>query len=95
MNPPGNRGEMSVALHYDGQDAPRVSAKGRRQLAREIRELAEENGIPVHQDPELVQFLARLEVGDSIPRELYLAVAEVIAFAYWLAGKTPEVPTGE
>lgn len=83
-------GELSVALQYDGESPPRVSAKGRRLLAREIQDLAMEHGIPVHEDPELAQFLARLEVGETVPRELYVAVAEVIAFAYWLAGKAPD-----
>ena len=81
--------ELAVALHYDGAQAPSVSAKARRKLAREMLELAEEYGIPIHQDPDLVRFLARLEVGEKIPRELYVAVAEVIAFAYWLSGKDP------
>jgi len=81
--------EVAVALHYDGQQAPTVSAKGRRKLAEEIRSLAEEHGIPVHEDPDLARFLVRLELGEEIPRALYVAVAEVIAFAYWIAGKDP------
>lgn len=81
---------VAVALHYDGRQAPEVAAKGRRKLAAEIRELAEEHGIPVREDPELARFLARLEVGERIPRELYVAVAEVIAFAYWLSGRFPD-----
>ncbi|MCP1726464.1 flagellar biosynthesis protein [Natronospira proteinivora] len=81
--------EMAVALHYDGNQAPSVSVKGRRKLAREITALAEEYGIPIHQDPDLARFLTRLEVGETIPRELYVAVAEVIAFAYWVSGRDP------
>jgi len=80
----------AIALHYDGEHTPEVSAKGRRKLAEEILALAKEHGVPIHQDPDLVQFLAQLEVGEQIPRELYIAVAEVIAFAYWLSGKSPE-----
>ncbi|MEA5444285.1 EscU/YscU/HrcU family type III secretion system export apparatus switch protein [Gammaproteobacteria bacterium AB-CW1] len=85
-----NDAELAVALHYDGEGAPEVTAKGRRKLAAEILELAESHGIPIHEDPELVQFLARLEVGDQIPRALYVAVAEVIAFAYWVSGRSPK-----
>lgn len=83
---------VAVALHYDGRQAPEVAAKGRRKLAAEIRALAEEYGVPVREDPELARFLARLEVGERIPRELYVAVAEVIAFAYWLSGRMPDPP---
>lgn len=83
---------VAVALHYDGRQAPEVAAKGRRKLAAEIRELAEEHSIPIREDPELARFLAKLEVGERIPRELYVAVAEVIAFAYWLSGRIPDPP---
>ncbi|MDQ2068446.1 EscU/YscU/HrcU family type III secretion system export apparatus switch protein [Natronospira bacteriovora] len=80
---------VAVALHYDGSEAPEVTASGQRLLAEEILAIAESHGVPIHKDPDLVRFLARLEVGERIPRELYVAVAEVIAFAYWLSGRMP------
>jgi len=83
--PPKN----AVALHYDGKRAPRVTAKGRGAVAEEIIELARQHGVPLHEDRELVALLAQLELNDEIPRELYLAVAEVIAFAYMLTEKFP------
>jgi flagellar biosynthesis protein len=81
--------KTAVALHYDEKNAPRISAKGRGKIADEILALAEEHGIPLHQDRELSALLAQLELGEEIPQELYLAVAEVLAFAYMLTGRIP------
>lgn len=78
---------IAVALNYDGNGAPKVTAKGKGLLAERIIDLAEEQGIPLHHNAGLVGFLASVPLGDEIPRELYLAVAEVIAFAYLLSGK--------
>ncbi len=79
----------AVALLYDGVQAPRVVAKGDGALAEQIRELAQRHDVPLYEDPELARLLAQLELGDEIPRDLYIAVAQVIAFAYFLTGKTP------
>ena len=81
--------DEAVALHYDGKSAPRVTAKGRGELAREIIELAREHGIPLREDPDLVALLSQLELDAEIPRALYVTVAHVIAFAYFLTGKKP------
>ncbi len=83
----------AVALHYDGQGAPRVTAKGQLLLAEKILELAQEHGIPLYEDADLVTLLAHLELGDEIPQNLYVAVAEVIAFAYRMTGKDLPVST--
>ncbi len=85
INPP----DIAVALHYDGNKAPRVTAKGSGLVAEQIIALAKEHEIPLHTDPALVRVLSNVPLGDEIPRELYLAVAEVIAFAYLLSGKRP------
>ena len=85
INPP----DIAVALNYDGANAPRVIAKGRGQTAEQIIDLAKEHNIPLHTDAMLVKVLSKISLGDEIPRELYLAVAEVIAFAYMLSGKRP------
>jgi flagellar biosynthesis protein len=79
----------AVALHYDEQHAPRITAKGQAALADEIIALAREHGIPLHEDKQLAALLSQLELGSEIPRELYIAVAEVLAFAYMLTGKLP------
>lgn len=80
----------AVALKYDGEHAPRVTAKGSDELAQQIIAIAESEGVPLHEAPELVTLLSLVELGDEIPRELYVAVAEVIAFAYMVTGRTPD-----
>ncbi|MDO9105647.1 MAG: EscU/YscU/HrcU family type III secretion system export apparatus switch protein [Methylovulum sp.] len=85
INPP----DIAIALNYDGSQAPRVTAKGRGKTAEQIIGLAQEHNIPLHTDVVLVEVLSKVPLGDQIPRELYLAVAEVIAFAYLLSGKRP------
>ena len=57
--------------------------------------LAEENGIPLREDPDLVTLLAQLELGTEIPANLYVAVAEVLAFAYMVSGKAAPPQAGE
>lgn len=86
---------FAVALKYELEkdNAPTVTAKGARLNAEQILKIAEEHHIPIYKDPELVNMLAKIPLGDEIPEELYLAVAEVIAFAYGLSGKTIESET--
>jgi flagellar biosynthesis protein len=79
----------AVALHYSGRGAPRVTAKGKGVVAEEILALARAHNIPLREDAALTGLLARIELGDEIPEKLYVAVAEVIAFAYRLSGKQP------
>jgi flagellar biosynthesis protein len=88
-----NQRSIAVALSYDGKGAPRVTAKGKGVLGDQIISMAKEHGIPLHQDAGLVSLLASVPLGAEIPRELYLAIAEVIAFAYLLSGKHPEIPS--
>jgi len=80
---PGAR-QMAVALRYkdDIESAPQVIAKGTGLVAQRILDLAKEHGVPVREDPDLVQSLAQLDLGDLIPAELYPAVAEVLAYVY-------------
>ena len=82
----------AVALHYDGKRAPSIVAKGSGEIAQQILALAKKHGIPLHEDPELVELLAKLNLGQEIPESLYLAVAQVIAFAYYLSGKSAPHP---
>ncbi|WP_031432283.1 EscU/YscU/HrcU family type III secretion system export apparatus switch protein [Methylomarinum vadi] len=81
--------DLAVALKYDGKNAPKVTAKGEGVTAQQILELAERHGVPLQNQPELARILAQVPLGDEIPRELYVAVAEIIAFAYLLSGKIP------
>lgn len=76
----------AAALRYDRNrpGAPRIVAKGKGLIAEQILSLAQEHGIHIHQSPELIDVLIRLELGEEIPEALYHAIAEVIAFAYGL-----------
>ncbi len=78
---------FAVALEYDGQQAPVVTAKGHHEVAEEILAIAEKEGIPVHEDRELAALLEQLDLGDHIPQSLYVVVAEILSFAYRLSGK--------
>ena len=87
---PEHKQDVAIALNYDGKNAPRITAKGENEIARQILELAEEADIPLKYDPELAAILSQIPLGEEIPENLYRAIAEVIAFAYFIAGKTPE-----
>ncbi len=78
---------LAVALRWDGDGAPRVTAKGRGEVAERILALAHEHKVPLREDRALVAVLSRIELDRQIPPALYKAVAEVIAFAYALQGK--------
>jgi len=84
----------AVALTYDASDgAPRVVAKGRGLLADEIIERARAAGVYVHESPELLSLLMQVDMDERIPPELYIAVAELLAWLYRIesanGGETP------
>jgi flagellar biosynthesis protein len=81
--------DLAIALRYDGDGAPQVTAAGRQALAERIRQMAAEAGIPEYPDPQLAEILAQVPLGEEIPESLYLAVAQVIAFAFYVSGRTP------
>jgi flagellar biosynthesis protein len=84
-NPPQERRQEAVALHYAGEKgAPRVVAKGRGLLAEEIIERARAAGVFVHESPDLVSLLMQVDMDERIPPELYVAVAELLAWLYRL-----------
>lgn len=74
----------AVALRYDDlhESAPRVLAKGQGDIAERIIALAQEHGIPLHEDKDLVRLLGVLEIDVQIPPTLYRALAEVLAHLY-------------
>lgn len=90
MSEKNRKPPLAVALQYDGERAPRVTAKGHNELAEQIIKLAREHGVPMQENEPLAALLARVELGDEIPEALYLAAAQVIAFAYHLSGKVPQ-----
>ncbi len=81
---------VAVALHWDGESAPRVTAKGRGELAERILALARKHNVPIDQEPALIEVLAEVELGTQIPDKLFVAIAQVIAFAYMVRGQLPE-----
>jgi flagellar biosynthesis protein len=74
----------ATALAYEpGSDnAPRVVASGQGHIADQIIALAKEHNIPVYDDPGLTEALSTVNLGQEIPPELYLVVAEVLAYIY-------------
>lgn len=80
----------AIALVYDGDQAPTLTAKGEGDLAEQIIQLAMEYEVPIYENAELAKVLARLELGDQIPEALYRTIAEIIAFAWYLKGKAPD-----
>lgn len=85
MSTPEQKRQTAIALAYQGQDnAPRVVAKGRGLVAQAIIAKAREHGVFVHESEELVSLLMQVELDRQIPPELYLAVAELLAWLYRL-----------
>lgn len=83
-----NELKKAIALTYkEGQYAPQVVAKGRGVTAEAIIACAMEAGIYVHEAPELVSLLMQVDVDQHIPPELYLAVAELLAWIYLLENR--------
>ena len=81
--------QTAVALAYDdGESAPRVAAKGRGLVAEAIIAKAREAGVYVHESPQLVALLMQVDLDSHIPEELYLAVAELLAWLYRLENST-------
>ncbi|CAM3701040.1 EscU/YscU/HrcU family type III secretion system export apparatus switch protein [Mesobacillus zeae] len=82
--PPAQKAAVALGYKVKTQTAPQVLASGKGLVAGNIIEKAMESGIPIQEDPSLVGLLSQLEVNESIPDELYGAVAEVFAFIYRL-----------
>jgi flagellar biosynthesis protein len=82
-------GRQAVALRYDERRAPTVVAKGGGELGERILQLAREHDVPLYEDRALAAALSQIPLGDEIPEGLYVAVAQVLAFAYYLSGRVP------
>jgi len=99
-----NPTHFAVALRYDDtkMGAPQVIAKGKDLIAKRIREVAEEHGVPLFSAPPLARVLFRTtDIGDEVPARLYTAVAQVLAYIYQLnetlrpGQRRPEPPVPE
>lgn len=82
--------DQAIALSYDGQSAPKVSAKGDDELAQAIIQLALQHEVPVYENASLLSWLSQLDLGDEIPESMYQVIAEILAFVYQLEGKSPD-----
>ncbi len=91
----GRRRRRAVALRYDGHGAPRVTAAGGGALAERIVAAAREHGVPLHEDAALAEALAAVPLGEEIPPELYVAVAEVLAFVFLVHGRGAAPPAAD
>ncbi|HET8799712.1 MAG TPA: EscU/YscU/HrcU family type III secretion system export apparatus switch protein [Marinobacter sp.] len=80
----------AVALKYDGEKAPTIAATGTHELADEIVRIAREHGVPLYENAELASLLARLSLNEEIPEHLYRVIAEILAFAFHIRGRTPD-----
>lgn len=79
--------KVAVAINYDlekPESAPLITASGKGQIADDIIKIAEENNIPLYEDSALAKLLSKLELDTEVPAELYVLVAEVLAFVYKL-----------
>lgn len=75
------KSKTAVAVAYEpGDVAPKILAAGKGAVADRIIEKAKENDIPFYQDDKLAETLSKLEIGDTIPPELYEVVAEILVF---------------
>jgi flagellar biosynthesis protein len=74
----------ATALHYEGEGAPKVVASGKDLIADRILEIAKKAGVPIKRDAALAEALSQLELQQQIPEDLYVAVAETLAWAYSL-----------
>lgn len=78
-----DRTREAIALAYSQTDAaPRVVAKGKGLLAEKIISKAREHGVYVHESPELVALLTQVDIDEHIPPQLYMAIAELLAWLY-------------
>jgi len=89
MEENGKEIQQAIAIRYDidKDNAPRILASGKGSIADEIMKIAEENEVPLYQDPALAKLLGSLELDTEIPPELYVLVAEVLSFVYKLDQK--------
>jgi len=84
-----SKNRKAAALSYDPNqaEAPKLVAKGSGTTAEQIIELAKAHDIPIQEDGSLVELLSQLNINETIPEDLYQAVAEIFSFIYMLDRK--------
>jgi flagellar biosynthesis protein len=81
--------QKAVALSYDetSNNAPKVVASGKGQIANNIIKIAQDNDLPIRKDEDLVELLSKLDIDKEIPPNMYKAVAEIFSFIYDITKK--------
>ncbi len=76
--------EKAVALTYDKEknQAPVIGAKGEGKTAQKIIKIANEHGVPIKKDEDLIELLSKVELNKEVPPQMYKAIAEVFSFIY-------------
>ena len=76
--------KKAVALKYDIDidNAPKITAKGKGELASNIIKIAQDNEIPIKKDEDLVELLSAIDIEKEIPASMYKAVSEIFSFIY-------------
>ena len=76
--------EKAAALKYNMEkdDAPKIIANGKGDIAKKILEKAKEEDIHIEKNQDLAQILVEMEIGEEIPPELYEVIAEILSFIY-------------
>lgn len=87
MNKPDEQKQTrkeAVVLSYDENkdEAPKVVAKGKGKIAENIIKKAQENDIPIQEDASLMELLTEINLNETIPEQLFEAVAEVFSYIY-------------
>lgn len=82
--------EEALALFYHHDEAPVMTEHRFGKAAQALVDICYEAGIPIYENPALLEQLSDLSIGDHIPPELYRLVAEVLAFAFYIQGKAPQ-----
>lgn len=73
--------KTAVALEYEpGEEAPKILATGKGEVAERIIDEAKKNDVPFYKDSALAETLSKLKLGDAIPPELYEVVAQILVF---------------
>lgn len=81
--------DQALALFYDGGQAPVVSDQKSGEAAQKLIQQALDLGIPIYENPQLLEQLSELQMGQQVPTELYQLIAEILAFAFFIQGKAP------
>jgi flagellar biosynthesis protein len=79
-----SRAAVALRLHPEHEGAQEMLARGRGRLADQIIELARAHGIPIKEDPDLVEILTRLQIMEELPVEIYILAAEFLGFGFKL-----------